>query len=547
MAEIPRNMTLEEAYNLRRDRAIEALQHQIERMVNLLEDGVPRRNRTRSENGDTTIVSSSTESEDGSSNPEDYYEWVQTMDRIMEMNTLKQGSMNVADYIRELEQLKIRTNVKEDEEHTIARFIGGLNASITDQLAIQVEKQAKKKSYFKSYSKPAMLPMKGQSSMLPKHNEAASKVIKGKEQVLAGPKNDRRKCFKCHGFRHFQAQCPNQRALTLKEIEDLEGGFKTEPSYDESDNEEFIAADIGEFLMIRRVMHSAETIEDKSQRENIFHSRCTVKGKVCSLIVDGGSCANATSAHMDEITCDVIPMDACHFLLARPWLFDKYVYHNGHQNTYSLYVNGKKITLTSLMPSEIPDPTVKNDKSLFMTQAEVDTELKGGTGAYLLLLVESDELNWHDEVPARAGTSNTVADALSRRYSLLSILEARVLGFSFVKELYEADPDFAPILNCSPAEIKRDYVEHDGFLFKDSRLCIPKDSIREMLIREAHGGGLAGHFGINKTLEILNEHFCWPCMDKDVKAVINRCATCFQAKSAFHKGLYTPLPVPNQP
>ncbi|XP_071740341.1 uncharacterized protein [Rutidosis leptorrhynchoides] len=107
----------------------------------------------------------------------------------------------------------------------------------------------------------------------------------------------------------------------------------------------------------------------------------------------------------------------------------------------------------------------------------------------------------------KAGTSNIVADAPSRRYSLLSILEARVLGFSFVKELYEADPDFASILNCSPAEFKRDYVEHDDFLFKGSRLCILKDSIRELLVREAHGGGLAGHFRINRTLEILNEHF----------------------------------------
>ncbi|XP_071704759.1 uncharacterized protein [Rutidosis leptorrhynchoides] len=96
-------------------------------------------------------------------------------------------------------------------------------------------------------------------------------------------------------------------------------------------------------------------------------------------------------------------MDACHLLLGRPWLFNKYVCHNGNQNTYSLYVKGKKITFTSLKPSEIPraDPTVKSDKTLFMTQAEVDTELKGGTGAYLLMLVESDELNQHDEVPAQ--------------------------------------------------------------------------------------------------------------------------------------------------
>ncbi|XP_071709110.1 uncharacterized protein [Rutidosis leptorrhynchoides] len=585
-------------------------------------------------------------------------------DMYLQINTLKQGSMNVVDYIREFEQLKIRTNVKEAEEHTITRFVGGLNASIADQLAIQVEKQAKKKINFKSYFKPVMLPMKGQSSMLPKHNKAASKASKSREQVVAAPKDDRRKCFKCHGFGNFQAQCPNQHALTLKEIEDLEGGFKTEPAYDESDSEEFFATDIREFLVVQRVIHSAETIEDKSQRENIFHSRSTVKGKVCSLIINGGSCANAASAHMVK-------------------KLELYVYHNGHQNTYSMYVKGKKFTLTSLKPSEIPraDPTVKNDKTLFMTQAEVDIELKDGTGACLLLLVESDELSQHDEIPARvkpllsefavmfstelptglppirgikhqidlvlgsvlpkkatyrcspheakelekqvnelaakgypiprlddmldelhgsclfskvdlrsgyhhirmkegdewktafkikgglfewlingqhklnprhakwveflqmysfvskhkADTSNVVADALSRRYTLLSILEARVLRFSFVKELYEAGPDFAPILNCSPAEFKRDYVEHDGFLFKGSRLCIPKDSIRELLIRKARGGGLAGYFRINKTLEILNEHFYWPCMDKDVKVVINRCTTCFQAKSAFHK------------
>ena len=58
-------------------------------------------------------------------------------------------------------------------------------------------------------------------------------------------------------------------------------------------------------------------------------------------------------------------MDDCHLLFGRPWLFDKYVYHNGHQNTYSRYVNGKKITLTSLKPSELakPDSKAKNDRA----------------------------------------------------------------------------------------------------------------------------------------------------------------------------------------
>ncbi|XP_074304844.1 uncharacterized protein LOC141639673 [Silene latifolia] len=42
----------------------------------------------------------------------------------------------------------------------------------------------------------------------------------------------------------------------------------------------------------------------------------------------------------------------------------------------------------------------------------------------------------------KEGKQNIVADALSRRYSLLSVMEQKVLGFQFMKELYKDDPDF---------------------------------------------------------------------------------------------------------
>jgi len=38
----------------------------------------------------------------------------------------------------------------------------------------------------------------------------------------------------------------------------------------------------------------------EEERENIFHYRCTVQGKVCSLIIDGGSCAKVASSSMVE-------------------------------------------------------------------------------------------------------------------------------------------------------------------------------------------------------------------------------------------------------
>jgi len=48
---------------------------------------------------------------------------------------------------------------------------------------------------------------------------------------------------------------------------------------------------------------------------------------------------------------------------------------------------------------------------------------------------------------------------------------------------------------------------HEGYLFNMGRMCIPLVSLRELLVREAHGGGLSGHFVENKAYELLKEHF----------------------------------------
>ena len=45
-----------------------------------------------------------------------------------------------------------------------------------------------------------------------------------------------------------------------------------------------------------------------------------------------------------------------HFLLGRPWMYDRKVRHNGFSNTYSFSKGGKKITLVLLAPSELSKP-----------------------------------------------------------------------------------------------------------------------------------------------------------------------------------------------
>ncbi|KAI4372857.1 hypothetical protein MLD38_011041 [Melastoma candidum] len=95
---------------------------------------------------------------------------------------------------------------------------------------------------------------------------------------------------------------------------------------------------------------------------------------------------------------------------------------------------------------------------------------------------------------------------------------------------------------------KLNYSTYDKEFLAIVRPCIPRSSTRELLIREVHGGGIAGQFGVDKTLAMLQEHFYWPRMEKQVRGLIARCATCQQAKSRVQpQGLYTPLPVPERP
>ncbi|KAI5431116.1 variant 2, Acyl-coenzyme A oxidase 2 [Lathyrus oleraceus] len=134
-------------------------------------------------------------------------------------------------------------------------------------------------------------------------------------------------------------------------------------------------------------------------------------------------------------------------------------------------------------------------------------------------------------VKHKKGKSNVVADALSRRHVLLSTLETKVFGLEHIKDLYKSDLEFSSKFVACEHTAFNGYFRHNGYLFKEKKLCVPKGSIRELLVKEAHEGGLMGHFGVSKTLEFLKEHFYWPHMKIDVQKLCERCIVCKKAKS----------------
>ena len=147
----------------------------------------------------------------------------------------------------------------------------------------------------------------------------------------------------------------------------------------------------------------------------------------------------------------------------------------------------------------------------------------------------------------KTGKTNVIADALSRRHNQLAIHENRMIGFEMIKEQYVGDPDFNELYIAYLKEPQSTFHIQQVFLFKGNRLCIPKTSLRHLLVKEVHEGSLGGQFGIQKTLDMLGEHFYWPKMLETAGKYILRCEACIKEKITFHKGEYIPLPVASKP
>ena len=141
-----------------------------------------------------------------------------------------------------------------------------------------------------------------------------------------------------------------------------------------------------------------------------------------------------------------------------------------------------------------------------------------------------------------------MTDAVSRRPSLLTIMQTSVISFGYIKEFYATDPNFGEIWKKCLEGPQRMFVIREGFLYYGKQLCIPQGSLRESIMREAHEGGLAGYFGHSKTLKLIQDNFYWPKLNQDVLRMIEHCETYKRANMhESNKGLYEPLPNPLAP
>ena len=79
---------------------------------------------------------------------------------------------------------------------------------------------------------------------------------------------------------------------------DSESDHDSMPSLEDDDDEQCV--EFRELMVATRALNVQVSEGEEAQRENIFHTRCRVQGKICSMIIDGGSCTNVASTTMVE-------------------------------------------------------------------------------------------------------------------------------------------------------------------------------------------------------------------------------------------------------
>ena len=107
----------------------------------------------------------------------------------------------------------------------------------------------------------------------------------------------------------------------------------------------------------------------------------------------------------------------------------------------------------------------------------------------------------------------------------------------------QGDDDQAKKLRA--AELPEGWEDIEGVLQYRGLPYIP-EIIRSELISRHHDDPLAGHFGIDKTRELIARKYYWPTLRQDVEAYVKGCDVCLASKAVRHKpyGDLQALPIP---
>lgn len=91
--------------------------------------------------------------------------------------------------------------------------------------------------------------------------------------------------------------------------------------------------------------------------------------------------------------------------------------------------------------------------------------------------------------------------------------------------------------------------DEQGVFWSEGRVVVPDhDRMRWNIIHACHSSLSSGHFGVTKTLDLVNRLYWWPGIRKTIKEFVSSCDSCQRVKASNQHpaGLLHPLPIPER-
>ena len=122
---------------------------------------------------------------------------------------------------------------------------------------------------------------------------------------------------------------------------------------------------------------------------------------------------------------------------------------------------------------------------------------------------------------------------------------------SLIQKHQPSDPSLERIFKDLNAGLERKgYHVRNGLLCRDKQIVVLQQrALIDELLHVHHDDELAGHWGRDKTLELIRRNFYWKTMLTDVAEYVATCPVCQSIDTPRHKpyGSLQPLPVPERP
>ena len=111
------------------------------------------------------------------------------------------------------------------------------------------------------------------------------------------------------------------------------------------------------------------------------------------------------------------------------------------------------------------------------------------------------------------------------------------------KDAYESATDLKPHIESGVL------LYDNGLWYRGDRLVVPGRDLRREVCGQAHDSPYSGHFGQTKTIDLVQRHYWWPGMRKDIIEYVRTCDTCQRCNYSRLKpaGLVQPLHIPTSP